>query len=505
MRPRTKLPLTSSQPRMQRSQRMQASWSTAMAREESSLPRATVRFAKRGWETPAVFASVSNSQSPEFCWRAQGEGWSDIKSSRTVLRAAKTFSELVTTFMLGSTGRTQEAASTRAPVSTTQSRQTPTGVWFCRWQSVGMLMPFIRAASKTLVPAGTRTAWPSRTMSTNAGGVVAVVILRANANALGFAGARGGGEADAAGALTFQNVGVDFSAKMFQYGLNWCWHDLAEAADGSEAHGLREFVEESEVGTVLRFGDAALRPARKHVRHFLRADAARDTLTAGFVAIEAYCVERHVQHTGGVVADDDGAGAQHGADFGESLEIETNVDHRSGKIAGRRAGWRESFHLTAAANSASVIENDVAHRHTHGDFENARARDVTANADKFQAARPAGTLCDKPVDPVGENLRNIDEGLDVVDDGGFLPQTDLTGKRRFVARLGAVPFNGFDERAFFATDVAAGTDKNFEIVLEVAAEEFFSEKPGAITAPNLFTEDFFLKMIFVADLKDAAF
>jgi hypothetical protein len=53
---------------------MQASWSTAIANEESSLPRAIVRFAKRGWEAPAAFASASNSQSPEFCARAQGEG-----------------------------------------------------------------------------------------------------------------------------------------------------------------------------------------------------------------------------------------------------------------------------------------------------------------------------------------------------------------------------------------------------------------------------------------------
>src|SRR5713226_3910145 len=406
--------------------------------------------------------------------------------------------------MPGSTGRTQEAASTRAPVSTTQSRQTPTGVWFCRWQSVGMLMPFIRAASKTLVPAGTRTAWPSRVMSTKPGGVVAVVILRANANALGFAGARGGGEADAAGALTFQNVGVDFSPKMFQYGLNRRWHDLAEAADGSEAHGLREFVEERQISTILRFGDAPLRPARTHVRHLLRADAARYTLAAGFVAIEAHGVEGRVQHTSGVVADHDGAGAQHGAGFGESLEIEANVDHRGGKVTGRWTGGRKGFELAATANAAGVIENDLAHGHAHRDFENARARDVTANADEFQATRAAGALCDKPVDPARENLRNVDERLDVVDNCWFLPEADLTRERRLVARLGAVPFNGFDERAFFATDVPAGADKNFEIVVEVAAENFLSEKSGAITAPNLFAEDFFLKMIFVADIEDAA-
>ena len=97
--------------------------------------------------TPAAFAKVSSSQSPEFSCRAQGDGWSAISSSSSVFRAASTFSEFVETFMPGSTGRTHAAESTRAPVSTTHNRHTPTGVWFCKWHSVGMAMPWTRAAS----------------------------------------------------------------------------------------------------------------------------------------------------------------------------------------------------------------------------------------------------------------------------------------------------------------------------------------------------------------------
>ena len=39
---------------------------------------------------PAVLARRSSSQSPDCCWRAQGEGWSDIRSSTSVCRAAST-------------------------------------------------------------------------------------------------------------------------------------------------------------------------------------------------------------------------------------------------------------------------------------------------------------------------------------------------------------------------------------------------------------------------------
>src|SRR6266849_4621358 len=364
-----------------------------------------------------------------------------------------------------------------------------------------MAMPFTRAASKTLVPAGTRTGWPSRVMPTKPGGVVAVVILGANADALGFAGARGGGEADAAGTLALQHVGVDFGAKMFEHGLNRRRDDLTEAADRGETHGLREFVEQGEIGAILRFGYAALRPAREHVRHFLRADAAGDAFAARFIAIKTHGVEGHVQHAGAVFTNHDGARAEHGAGFGQRFEIETKIDHRSGKIPGRWTGWREGFQLTAPTNAASMIEDNVAHWCTHGDFENARAGDVATHTDKFQSARTTAALGDEPIHPASENLRNVDESFNVIDDRGFFPQSDLAGKRRLVARLGAMAFDGFDERAFFATDVAAGTDKNFDI----AAEDFFSKKPGVIAAADFFAEDFFLKMIFVADIKYAAF
>src|SRR6266849_10881512 len=231
-----------------------------------------------------------------------------------------------------------------------------------------MLMPFMRAASKTLVPAGTRMDWPSMVMSTRPGGVVAVVISGANSNALGFAGAGGWSEADAAGALTFQNVRVNLGAKVFQDRLNRRGRDLAEAADRSEAHGLRELVEKREVGAILGFGDPALRPAHEHVRHFLRAYAAGHAFAAGLVAIKTDGVQSHVQHAGRIVANNDRAGTEHGAGFGQRFEIETYVNHRSRKIARRGAGRCERFQLAASANAARVIENDFAHRRTHGDF-----------------------------------------------------------------------------------------------------------------------------------------
>src|SRR6266850_436453 len=367
-----------------------------------------------------------------------------------------------------------------------------------------MLMPFMRAASNTLVPAGTRTGWPSIVMSTRPGGVAAVVISGADSNALGFSGPRSGCEADSAGALSAQNVHVDFRAKMFQDGLNRSGQDLTEAADRSEAHGLREFVKEREIVAILRLGDAALRPAHEHVRHFLRANAAGHTFAAGLVAIKTHGVQSHVQHARRIVANDNRAGTEHGTSFSECFEIKPHVAHRSRKIARRRTGRCEGFQLASPANAARVTKNDIAHGRAHGDFEYSGAGHVTTDADKLQTVGAAGALRGEPIHALRENLRHVDESLDVIEHRGLLPETGLHGKRRLVARFSAMTLNRFEQCGFFAADVAARADKNFEIEIKLAPEDLFSEEACASAAANLLAKDFFLEMILVPNVENAA-
>src|SRR6266850_1267456 len=365
-------------------------------------------------------------------------------------------------------------------------------------------MPFMCAASKMLVPAGTRIDWPSIVTSTRPGGVEAVVISGANPNALGFAGAGSGSETDPAGALAFQHVGVNFGAKMFEDRLNRRRRDLTEATDRSKAHGLRELVEKREVSAILGFGDPALRPAHEHVRHFLRANAAGNAFAAGLVAIKTDSVQSHVQHAGGIVANNDRAGTEHRAGFGKRFEIEAHVNHRSRKIARRGAGRRERFQLAASANTACMMEDDFAHGRAHGDFEYSGASHVATDADKLQTAGAAGALSGEPIDTPRENLRHVDESLDVIEYRGLLPETRLHGKRRLVARLGSMSLNRLHQRGFLAADVAAGADEDFEFEIKFATEDFLSEKAGATAAADLFAKDFFLKMILVADVENAA-
>src|SRR6267142_1576027 len=122
-----------------------------------------------------------------------------------------------------------------------------------------------------------------------------------------------------------------------------------------------------------------------------------------------------------------------------------------------------------------MIENDFAHGRAHGDFEYSGARHVATDADKLQTTGAPGALRGEPIDTPRENLRHVDESLDVIEHRGLLPQTGLYGKRRLVARFGSMPLNRLHQRGFLAADVAAGTDKDFEFEIKFTAEDFFLE------------------------------
>ncbi len=139
---------------------MQAWWSTRITWEESSFGRAAP------WGslvcTSCSRARAKSSSSPVCSSLAELWGWSDISSSVSTRRQRSTLSLRVRTTIPGSARRTQEAASTRAPsTSTTHRRHTPAGASFGSWHRAGTSTPAARAASKSVAPSATRTSRPS--------------------------------------------------------------------------------------------------------------------------------------------------------------------------------------------------------------------------------------------------------------------------------------------------------------------------------------------------------
>ena len=257
--------------------------------------------------------------------------------------------------MPGSTGRTHDAVSTRAPVSTTQSRHTPTGVSFCKWQSVGIGVPFIRAASNTLVPAATarspvnRDLHKSRRCRRRSHNLVSLPCLlcalcelcvkslpldsRSNPHALRFSRPRRSRKTNPARALVLskrarplppENVsaptdtgaGTICPSPQIEVRL-MAWHKL---------------LDQRQVRPILFFRQSAVRPSHQQVRHLLRTHTARHALSARFIAIKTHRVQRHVQHAGRIVANHNRARTQHRPRIGQRLEIQPHIHHRRRQI-----------------------------------------------------------------------------------------------------------------------------------------------------------------------------
>src|SRR3989442_3718795 len=175
--------------------------------------------------------------------------------------------------MPGSTVRTQAAAKTRAPLtSTVHTRHTPMGVCSCAWQSTGMSMPRVRAASSTVLPEGTSTPRPSMLSST-----VPMVIVTLIVDSLGH-------RAHVGRTVLVHDVRLDLVVEVLDDRPDGRRRDLAQPADGRLGHGMGQIGDEVEVLGAAPTG----RDPDEDLRQLHRSHPARDALAAGLVAIEPH-------------------------------------------------------------------------------------------------------------------------------------------------------------------------------------------------------------------------
>src|SRR5436190_9554155 len=132
-----------------------------------------------------------------------------------------------------------------------------------------------------------------------------------------------------------------------------------------------------------------------------------------------------------------------------------------------------------------MVKNQLAIRDPHRNLEDAWRAHVPADADEFRTGRAVYALRLVPVGAARQNGGCIRERFNIVDNRGLLPEALQRRKRRLVARLGALAFDGFEERALFAADVIAGTDEHFQIESQIRAENPLAEEAGAIARLNL--------------------
>ncbi len=114
---------------------------------------------------------------------------------------------------------------------------------------------------------------------------------------------------------------------MLDYAANRIRRRLAEAADRSVGHRLRQFFQQC--GVPLRL--------TQQTDGFCRSDAARRALPARFVGEELHQIERGIARAVVLRQDNDGRGSDEAVVGLQGIEIERNVAQASGKHAARSA------------------------------------------------------------------------------------------------------------------------------------------------------------------------
>src|ERR1700694_2277166 len=154
-----------------------------------------------------------------------------------------------------STLREQAGTSTRDPsTSTTQARQTLTGVSVSSWQSVGVSMPSRRHASRIVEPSRASKSWPSTLTLTS------------------FLGR----PTNTGSAIQHLQLGQPRGDRVGRR--------LTQPADRCVAHGLRDIAQQHDVGVAVTAvpGEGAL----EDLLLALGPDSARHALTARLVTEE---------------------------------------------------------------------------------------------------------------------------------------------------------------------------------------------------------------------------
>ena len=194
-----------------------------------------------------------------------------------------------------------------------------------------------------------------------------------------------------------------------------------------------------------------------------RADPARRALAAGFDRAEFHREARLLRHVDAVVEHDDAAMADQAVARGKGFIVERRVEQRAGEIGAERTADLHGAHRAAGKGAAADIVDEFAERDAERGLEQAAMLDVAGELDRHGAARAAHAEIGIGLGAVGEDEGDRRKRQHVVDHGRLAEQALVRRQRRLGADDAAAAFEAFQQRGFFAADIGAGADPDFEI------------------------------------------
>ena len=221
--------------------------------------------------------------------------------------------------------------------------------------------------------------------------------------------------------------------------------------------------------------------------------AAGGALAAGFPSKEAVKVVEALGHAASVIHHDNTAGAAHGAELGNAVQIHGYI--KDAHLADGAVGVAVGEHLVATHNLGRCTAGDdglelaadaratanIVQQFTIGDgagdnLIHAGALYVAAHADDSGAGAALCALCGIGLSAHHHNLAYLAEGLHVVNNGGATIQTNGCGEVGGLnARVRAHAFNGVDKAGFLTANVCPRTAVKHNLEVETALLNVFTQ------------------------------
>jgi len=136
----------------------------------------------------------------------------------------------------------------------------------------------------------------------------------------------------------------------------------------------------------------------------------------------------------------------------------------------RGAPEQYSFEMSACTKAPGHLDH-ATQRRSERRFVDTGALHVTADAEETSARRlGCANGCERR--PAFKNdVWNVEQSLDVVDDGRFAEKADVYWKRRLVSRLTPLPFDRLEQCGFLTTNVGSGPAPDLDIEGQVATKD----------------------------------
>ena len=287
-----------------------------------------------------------------------------------------------------------------------------------------------------------------------------------------LAGRRAQTLADHARTVLVLDVRVVFVAEVADRGKHGVGRRLAQSAEG------RVFDDPPETFQFLdiSFLSFALADARDDLEHPLGADAARRTLAAGFILHELEKEPRHVHHAGIFVHHDQAARAHDGAQFGDRLVVQGDVQVFGGDASARWPSDLRGLEVLAVRHASPQLMDHCLQRGPHRHFNQAGVVHGTRQGEDLGALAFPRAEGGEPLRAFEDNRRDVGVGFYVVQEAGHVPEALLSGEGRPGPGFAAVSFDGAHQGGFLAADKGAGAHADFKIEVEIGAEDLVAQQ-----------------------------